>query len=59
MGDRRFSYIVTGKLRQLLRHWKLEHVISADAVDLLEGLLALEPTRLELQDVVQHRWLRR
>mmetsp|Transcript_18666 Transcript_18666/g.37737 ORF Transcript_18666/g.37737 Transcript_18666/m.37737 type:complete len:230 (+) Transcript_18666:48-737(+) len=56
--DNRFSHILSGRLRDLLKMWNLDHVVSSEAKDLLSGLLAYEPKRLTLQQVLNHPFVR-
>eukprot|EP00475_Leptophrys_vorax_P021643 TRINITY_DN293_c0_g1_i1.p1 TRINITY_DN293_c0_g1~~TRINITY_DN293_c0_g1_i1.p1 ORF type:complete len:310 (-),score=82.73 TRINITY_DN293_c0_g1_i1:36-965(-) len=58
VSDMRFSYIVNGHLKVLLKRWKLGGVITASAVDLLTKLLCPADQRLNIDEVLNHPWLK-
>ena len=55
--DQKFRYFTYGYLTAILRdHWNMG--LSADAIDLLQRMLLLDPRdRLSLQQVRQHPWM--
>jgi len=54
--DRRFQMIWKGKLRELLRMWKIRPP-SRFALDLIESLLKPAHRRMALAEVLRHPWL--
>lgn len=54
--DERFKYMTAGYLVQMLTEWEIG--ISADAMDLLQRMLFLDPKdRLSLEQVRSHPWM--
>ena len=45
------------KMVNLLKIWKLESLISSEAVDLLNRLVTFESKRIDLEGIVRHPWL--
>jgi serine/threonine protein kinase len=58
VSDMRFSYILNGHLKVLLKRWKLGGVITSSAVDLLTKLLCPADQRLTIDEVLSHPWLK-
>lgn len=53
-SDRRFSVIQRGDLAKLVRVWRLTSKIPAEAIDLLNGMLCPQESRLSLSQVLKH-----
>ena len=51
-----FVYVVNGRLRELLRDWKLLYLCGDEIVDLLESMLQYEADRMSLSNMKQHSW---
>jgi len=58
VSDMRFSYILNGHMKVLLKRWKLGGVITPMAVDLLTKLLCPADQRLTVEEVLNHPWLK-
>jgi serine/threonine protein kinase len=55
-----FQWVISGRLRDLIRAWKLEAFFDDDAIDLLQHLLCPLATRYRsVEDVMRHPFLRR
>lgn len=55
-SDGCFTWIANGKIKSLFRSWGLQ--ISANAVNLMEGMLCIDPMRrLTLKQVKEHPWM--
>lgn len=55
VSDKRYEYIISGRLDQLLRVWK--KVIDPLAVELMQMMLTPDRQRISLQAVLEHPWL--
>jgi serine/threonine protein kinase len=54
--DQRFELIVTGRLMEQLRNWRI--MLSDEAGDLMQRMLRLDPRkRLSLAQVMSHAWV--
>jgi len=55
--DRRYNFIVEGRLRELMEVWGINN-LTTDAVDLLVGLLQADPrARLTTDQIIAHPWV--
>ena len=52
-----FRYIISGKLEDVLRHWKRLRLLTEDAVDLLNKILCYERDRLSVDQILEHPFL--
>lgn len=55
ISDKRYEYIISGRLDQLLRVWK--KAIDPLAVELMQMMLAPDRSRISLSAVLNHPWL--
>jgi len=55
--DKRFHLIINGKLRSLLDSWKLSHLFSDDAKDLLQKMLSPANKRPSIKEIRAHPWM--
>jgi len=55
--DKRYQYVSSGRLRQMLDILQLRGRVSDDALSLLEGLLCFEGKRLTVDQVLAHPWV--
>jgi len=55
--DKRFCYIIEGKLDELLNHWKMSDCVPEDAKDLLNLIFRYEKERIFIDDVVNHKYV--
>lgn len=56
-SDARFRYVFSGRLHLLLKAWKLDGLVSQDALDLLNHLLCPVNKRYSGSEVLAHPWL--
>eukprot|EP01083_Nonionella_stella_P082850 228829_1 len=49
-----FNYFVSGRIGDVLKHWKRLRLITVDALDLLNKLFKYEDRRIALEEVLQH-----
>lgn len=52
-----FRYIISGKLEDVLRHWKRLRLLTEDAVDLLNKILCYERDRISVDQILEHPFL--
>ena len=52
-----FKYIISGRVADVLKHWKRLRLLTEDAVDLLNKMLCYEPHRISMADVLKHPFL--
>jgi len=52
-----FKYISSGRVADVLKHWKRLRLLSEDAVDLLNNMLCYEPKRFSMAEVLKHPFL--
>jgi len=52
-----FKYIMSGRVADVLKHWKRLRLLSEDAVDLLNNMLCYEGDRFSMDDVLKHPFL--
>jgi len=49
-----FNYFVSGRIGDVLKHWKRLRLITVDALDLLNKILRYQNTRISLDEVLNH-----
>lgn len=54
-SDQRFKYIVSGRLHELIRLWRID--LDSNAIDLLQRLLCYESKRLTIHDILSHPFI--
>jgi len=52
-----FKYIISGRVADVLKHWKRLRLLTEDAVDLLTKMLCYEKHRISVADILQHPFL--
>lgn len=56
-SDPRFNYIMSGRILDLLKHFKYDIGMSGGVIDLLSKMLTVPERRLTLAQVMAHPWL--
>jgi len=51
-----FGYFVSGRIADVLKHWKRLRLITVDALDLLNKMFRYENTRISLDEVLKHKF---
>merc|ERR1712228_847786 len=51
-----FVYIIDGRLRELLKEWKLLCLCNDGLVELLQSILKYETDRISLVQMMRHSW---
>ena len=49
-----FNYFVSGRIGDVLKHWKRLRLITVDALDLLNKILRYQNTRIKLDEILKH-----
>merc|ERR1719295_1192579 len=49
-----FNFIVSGRLRDVLKHWKRLGCVTKEALDLLNKIFRPEPKRIKMKELLQH-----
>ena len=57
-SDQIFTYIIKGKLKGVLKEWKLLYLADKDLMELFKGIFKLEEYRICLKDIKKNKWLR-
>eukprot|EP01084_Bolivina_argentea_P013853 25952_1 len=52
-----FNFIVNGRLRDVLKHWKRLRCVTRDAIDLLNKIFKKENERITMDDLLKHPFL--
>jgi len=52
-----FKYIISGRVADVLKHWKRLRLLTEDAVDLLTKMLCYEQHRISVADILNHPFL--
>jgi len=52
-----FKYIISGRVADVLKHWRRLRLLTDDAVDLLTKMLCYEQHRISVADILQHPFL--
>jgi len=58
LSDQRFALIVTGQIRRLLQAWKMNDLVSEDAISLISDMLCDEDKRINIEQILNHPWLK-
>jgi len=53
-----FSFIVKGRLGDVLKHWKRLGCVSEDALDLMDRIFKYEPERIKMEGILAHPFLK-
>jgi serine/threonine protein kinase len=49
-----FNFIVNGRLRDVLKHWKRLRCVNKDALDLLNKIFKYESKRISMDEILKH-----
>jgi len=52
-----FNFIVNGRLRDVLKHWKRLGCVTKEALDLLNKIFRPEPKRIKMKELLQHAFV--
>jgi len=55
--DKRFCYLVEGKMEALLSHWQMLDYVPADAKSLLNSIFRYEKDRIFIDEVINHKYI--
>ena len=57
-SDEVFTYIIKGKLKGVLKEWKLLHLANTDLLKLFNGIFKMEKNRIGLKGIKKNKWLK-
>ena len=49
-----FNYFISGRIGDVLKHWKRLRLVTVDALDLLNKIIRYESSRITLPEILQH-----
>jgi len=49
-----FNFIVNGRLKDVLKHWKRLRLVNEEALDLLNKIFVYESKRITMDDILKH-----
>jgi len=52
-----FRFIISGRLKDVLLHWKRLPLVPADALDVMEKIFKPEDQRISMQELRQHKYV--
>eukprot|EP01084_Bolivina_argentea_P107035 191413_1 len=53
-----FKFLVSGRIRDVLSHWKRLRLVTEDALDLLDKIFKYQKQRISLDEVIRHPFLK-
>merc|ERR1711988_592 len=57
-SDRRFCLVKSGQIKTMVKSWRMEHLFSEDAMDLVTRMLKVDPNeRISLEEIIEHPWI--
>merc|ERR1712048_314723 len=52
-----FNFIVNGRLKDVLKHWKRLRLVTEDALDLMNKIFVYESKRIKMEDILKHPFI--
>merc|ERR1712176_1754599 len=49
-----FKFVVNGRLRDVLKHWKRLRLVNEEALDLLNKIFVYESKRITMDEILKH-----